>query len=596
MHVREKIAALRSALDERGLNAYVVPSSDPHISEYPPAHWTGRAWISGFDGSAGTVVVTRDRAGLWTDSRYFIAAEQALSGTPIELFREGTAGVPSLSAWLAAELGPGDTVGFDASVFSVSSERELASALGAEITLEPGDDLLDGVWTDRPALPTDTIFEHDLRFAGSSRGEKLGMLRKRMEELGATDHVVATLDDIAWLLNLRGSDVPYNPVFLAYLSVSPEEVTLFVDSRKLDAGLQRALEDDGVVIAPYETVWGAVASVADGRRILISPEQINVKLERAIPSQCERIESLNPSSVMKAKKNANELGCLDEVMVRDGVAMVEFLNWLDAALRAGEQVDELRAEHRLREFRARGERFVSESFRTISGYRGHGAIVHYSASEESASVLEQVGIYLLDSGAQYSDGTTDITRTVALGTPTEEQRREFTLVLKAHIALAISRFPSGTTGVALDAIARNWLWREGMNYGHGTGHGVGFFLNVHEGPHRVATKRSDVPLEPGMLVSNEPGLYRADRYGIRIENLVVVEEDVQNEFGSFLRFRTLTLCPIDRSLVDVRLLLPYELDWLNHYHREVRDRLRGRLSGPAATWLDSACAALGVEA
>lgn len=592
MQVREKIAALQAALEQSKLDAYVIPSSDPHISEYPPAHWAARAWVSGFDGSAGTVVVTRDRAGLWTDSRYFIAAEQALAGTPFELFREGMPGVPSFSAWLAGELDDGASVGFDASVVSLATLRALEQEFGQKVDVVPGEDLLDAVWSDRPALPSEPLFPHDLRFAGSSRGEKLGLLRKRIERLGATDHVIATLDDIAWLLNLRGSDVPYNPVFVAYLLVSTEEATLFVDDGKVDPELRHVLEADGVAIAPYSRVWDEIGSLPAGRRILISPEQINVRLYQDIPAHCERVEALNPTSWMKARKNASELDSLSDVMTRDGAAMVEFLSWLTGAVASGEQVDELRAEQELRAFRARDEQFVSESFRTISAYRGHGAIVHYSASEASSAVLEQAGVYLLDSGGQYRDGTTDITRTIALGTPSDEQKHEFTLVLKAHISLATARFPVGTTGVALDAIARDRLWREGFNYGHGTGHGVGFFLNVHEGPQRVATRRSDVPLEAGMLVSNEPGLYRADQYGIRIENLISVEEDVKNDFGSFLCFRTLTLCPIDRTLISTKLLTAQEIDWLNRYHREVRERLRGRLSETAAHWLDEACSVI----
>ncbi len=590
MQVRDRLRALRSQMKERELDAYIIPSSDPHISEYPPACWAGRAWLSGFHGSAGTLVVTTEKAGLWTDSRYFIAAEQALAGSSIELFREGEPQVPSCNAWLADELSAGDRLGFDASVHSVASARSLSSDLsGAGVEVVPSDDLLDKIWTDRPGLPSEPIFAHETRFCGSSRGEKLSQLRLAMDKQGATHHLVCTLDDIAWLLNLRGSDVPYNPVFIAYLLVSADEAVLFVDETKLPPELSQTLRTEGVTVQPYGTTAEHVGALAPQSSVLYSPEQTNVFLERAMPDECRRIELLNPSSSLKARKSSVELESLSRVMVRDGVAMVELLSWLSRSLENGDEVDELGAEEKLRELRSRGERFVSESFRTIAAYRGHGAIVHYGATRESAAQLQQAGLFLLDSGGQYLDGTTDITRTVALGHPTVEQQREFTLVLKAHISLATLRFPPGTTGVAIDAIARHWLWRERLNYGHGTGHGVGFFLNVHEGPQRIAQRRSDVPLEPGMLVSNEPGLYRTERYGIRIENLVVVREDQRTEFGTFLRFDTLTLCPIDRSLIEPSLLTDDELEWVNGYHRDVRDALRGGLCTEAAEWLDRAC-------
>ncbi len=579
-------------MEARGLAAYVVPSSDPHQSEYPPDHWKLRQWISGFGGSAGTVVVTSDRAGLWTDFRYYLEAESALRGSGIELFRLGSPDVPDYPAWLAAELERGDKVGFDAECFSIAAARSLEETLTPRnIELVPGDDLIGTLWSDRPARPSRPVFLHEERFAGQSRGEKLFAFREKMGELGADYHLISTLDDIAWVLNIRGSDVSYNPVALAHLVVDPQGGVLHIDADRLASDVRVELEAAGVRIRPYDETAQTLASIPGGSRVIVSPQQASVAMRARLRPDVRVVERANLSSEVKAQKNATELDHLRDVMVRDGVAMVRFLHWLLAAL-GDEPVTELSAEGRLREFRSEGERFVSESFRTISAYRGHGAIVHYASSPESDVELERAGLYLIDSGGQYYDGTTDITRTVALGAPSDQARRDFTLVLKAHIGLATLSFPAGTTGHMIDAVCREHLWRERMNYGHGTGHGVGFFLNVHEGPHRISQQPSDVPLRPGMVVSVEPGLYRADQYGIRTENLVTVVEDERNEFGSFLRFETLTLCPIDRSLMDASILAAGERSWIDEYHRSVRDRLYGGLEQPVAEWLDEACAPL----
>ena len=592
MEIRKRLDALRSLMAERGLDAYVVPSSDPHQSEYPPDHWQQRAWISGFTGSAGTVVVTAERAGLWTDFRYYLEAEQALAGTGIELFRMGEAGVPDYPQWLAGELARGGCVGFDELCVSLATARRLEAELApAGVDVAPGDDLIGQIWLDRPPLPNRPVIVHDVRFAGQSRGEKLSILRERMEELGADYHLISTLDDIAWLLNIRGSDVPYNPVTVSHMLVGRSRATLYVNEAQLGSDVRTELEGAGITIRPYTEALAGVSAVDASSTVIISPEQVSTGFVRALPEGVRTVERTNITTHGKAKKNAVELDHLRTAMVRDGVAMVRFLHWLAGSV-GEEEVTELSAAERLRELRSRGEQFVSEAFRTITSYRGHGAIVHYSADESTSARLEPAGIYLVDSGAQYYDGTTDITRTVALGEPTEQARRDFTLVLKAHIGLATLRFPVGTNGHMIDVVCREHLWRERMNYGHGTGHGVGFFLNVHEGPMRISQHPNDVALEPGMVVSNEPGIYRNDQYGMRTENLIAVVEDETTEFGTFLRFETLTLCPIDRSLIDASLLTRGERSWLNDYHRRVRERLLGHLEGETARWLEAACAPL----
>ncbi len=572
---------------EREIDAYVIPSSDPHQSEYPPEHWRSRAWISGFDGSAGTVVVTADRAGLWTDFRYYLHGEKAVAGTGIELFRSGEPDVSEYPEWLADELTAGGRVAFDGMCVSLFAARALGSVLRDKgIAVEPTADLLESIWRDKPPLSKLPIHVYDARYAGASRGEKLSAIRGRMQEIGVEHHVISTLDDIAWLLNIRGADVIYLPVAVCHAIVSRTDARLFIDAEKVGPDVASELESDGVTLYPYEEFLNAVGSLAGS--VLLSPSQVSAAVADSIPEKVRRVEQLNLTTSAKARKNSTELEHIRQVMIRDGVAMVRYLHWLSGAV-ATEDVTELSAEMKLEEFRAQGDRFVSPSFRTISAYRGHGAIVHYLATEESDSLLEPAGLYLVDSGGQYLDGTTDITRTVTLGEPTDEERKDYTLVLKGHTALATLRFPVGTTGPLIDAIARQFLWRERMNYGHGTGHGVGFFLSVHEGPQQINQKTSDVKLEPGMLISNEPGIYRAGRHGVRIENLVIVTEDARTDFGEFLGFETVTLCPFDSSLIDTSLLAAEEIAWVNDYHRRVRDKLLGHLDGAAGEWLEEAC-------
>jgi Xaa-Pro aminopeptidase len=578
---------------EAELTAYVIPSSDPHQSEYPPEHWKSRQWISGFEGSAGTVVVTLERAGLWTDSRYYLEAEECLAGTPIELFRAGQPEVPQYIDWLSRTLPAGSRVGFDAMVLSLETARSLERGLApAGIESVPSEDLIEPVWEDRPALPdaaAELVEEH---MFGESRGAKLARVRAAVNELDAEAHLIATLDDIAWTLNLRGKDVPYNPVVLAYLAVEEKGAVLFMDPAKLSEYDRSALRREGVTLQDYDAVWSYLSRLPQERSVLYDPQRVSAGLAHALPPHVVPVERQNPSVALKARKNRVELEHLRACMISDGVAMCEFLHWLETTAPQG-GLTELDAARRLGEFRAARPAFVNASFETIAGYGAHGAIVHYRVTDDSNARLEPGSLLLLDSGGQYRNGTTDITRTVPIGVPNGEMRRDFTLVLRAHIALATTRFPTGTSGHQLDAIPRRPMWDAGINYGHGTGHGVGFFLNVHEGPQRISAMPNTVALEPGMVISNEPGLYRAGRYGIRIENLVAVREEETTDFGTFLAFETLTLCPIDRELIETAMLSSGERDWIDSYHGTVWERLEGELAGDMRDWLEKKTRPLG---
>ena len=580
---------------EAGLSAYVVPSSDPHQSEYPPEHWKSRQWISGFEGSAGTVVVTLETAGLWTDARYYLEAEEALDGTPISLFRAGQPEVPQYIEWLAQNLPAGSRVGFDASVMALDTARNLEARLSAAgVETAPWEDLFDGLWSPRPPLPDAAAYLISEDTVGESRSERLERLRGVMKKAGADVHLIAALDDIAWTLNIRGSDVAFNPVVLAYLAVDETSATLFIDPGKLGPAERSALESAGVAIWGYEELWSYLEGLSARTSVFYDPARVSVRLSDTLPSDASHVERRNPATDFKARKNETELSNLRACMVADGVAMERFLHWLEG--RTGSSgaepvagADAPRTERdvqeKLRELRAEQPGFVNESFETIAGYGAHGAVVHYRVTPQSNATLEPGGVLLVDSGGQYLRGTTDITRTVMIGEPTDAVRSDFTLVLKAHIALATTRFPTGTTGHQLDAIPRRVMWQRGANYGHGTGHGVGFFLNVHEGPHRISAMPNAVTLEPGMIVSNEPGLYRAGRHGIRIENLVDIRKMSETDFGRFLGFETLTLCHIERSLIDTSMLTDEERQWVDSYHRMVWDRLGGELEEPIRSWL-----------
>jgi Xaa-Pro aminopeptidase len=575
------------------LSAYVIPSSDPHQSEYPPEHWKARQWISGFEGSAGTVVVTLETAGLWTDARYYLEAEEALDGTPITLFRAGQPEVPQYIEWLAQNLPAGSRVGFDASVMALETARRLQERLSAAgMETAPWKDLFEGLWSPRPPLPNAAAYLVDETTVGESRDQRLERLRGAMRETGADVHLIASLDDIAWTLNIRGSDVPFNPVVLAYLAVEASGAVLFMDPAKLGSSERSALEAAGVTVRGYEELWHYLERLSAECRILLDPARVSVRLVEGVPSGASRVERRNPASDFKARKNETELSNLRACMVADGVAMERFLYWLEKPTGSGESArgaDATRTERdvqeKLRHLRSEQPGFVNESFETIAGYGAHGAIVHYRVTPQTNAALEPGGVLLVDSGGQYVRGTTDITRTVMIGEPTDAVRSDFTLVLKAHIALATTRFPIGTTGHQLDAIPRRVMWQRGANYGHGTGHGVGFFLNVHEGPQRISAMPNTVALEPGMVVSNEPGLYRAGSHGIRIENLVDVYEDSETDFGRFLAFETLTLCHIERSLIDTTMLTDEERTWIDSYHGKVWEKLAGELEEPVRSWL-----------
>ncbi|MFP4644923.1 MAG: aminopeptidase P family protein [Spirochaetales bacterium] len=595
-----RIAALRRVLEREGLAAWVAFDADPHGSEYVAERFRARSWLSGFRGSAGTLVVTADNAGLWTDSRYYLEAEEALAGTEITLFRSGLPEVPDYPAWLAGTLagsgstgGEGLKVGVDSACTSLAEFRRLRDILAASgVEVVAGGDLLDSVWEDRPGMPQEAVRDLSADFTGEPREARLERVRARLRNRGASALLLSSLDDIAWVLNLRGADVPYNPVFLSFLLIGRDSATLFVDPAKLDDDLRAALEAARVSVQAYAAVFDAAASLSaeEGACVLLSPDKTSVALRDAIPESAAVKEEPDVTTTMKARKSETEVSGVRNAMRRDGRAMVRFLRWLEAAVADARgqapAVTEQSAAETLHSFRAEEEYFAGPSFPTISAFAGHGAIVHYSVNEESNVELGE-GMYLVDSGGQYLDGTTDITRTVWFGDPPPAAREDFTLVLKAHIALATVRYPKGTTGTSLDAVARDPLWRHGRTYGHGTGHGVGCYLNVHEGPQRLAPKPSTVALEPGMISSNEPGLYRAGNYGVRIENLVLTIRDGETDFGAFYAFETLTLCPIDTRLVEPSLLSEAELDWLNAYHRRVYEELSPMLEQADRAWLEA---------
>jgi Xaa-Pro aminopeptidase len=593
-----RIAALRDLMQQRGIAACIVPTADPHLSEYLPAHWQAREWLSGFTGSAGTLVVTPDFAGVWTDSRYFSQAERQLAGSSVELVKLNVPHTPEHVEWLCRRVNPGDKVACAADMLSLASERSLREALakhGAELV---EDDLPGSVWKDRPPLPHAPIYEHPLEYAIHGHAEKLADVREAMKQAGATHHIVSALDEIAWVLNLRGSDVEYNPVFLSHLLVDADGATLFVEVAKLDADLQGTLAADGIRTEPYASVGDALRSLPHDAKLLLAPAQVSAAVAHAIPEHVTRIEAPSPITAAKARKGGREMEHVREAMRRDGVALVRGARWIEESLKGGKHLTELDVDEKLRELRSQQPGFVSESFSTIAGYQANAALPHYRATPESHSELKPIGMLLIDSGAQYLGGTTDITRMWALGETTPEQRRDVTLVLKGVIALSRAKFPRGTSGQQIDALARAPIWAAGVDYGHGTGHGVGYCLNVHEGPQSIRPPRSAQHLEAmdvGMITSIEPGIYKPGRHGVRIENLAATVPAGDGEFGEFLAFETVTLCPIDTRLLDVALLDANEIAWLDGYHAMVRERLAPLLDDPAdRAWLDARCAPLAI--
>ncbi|KQW36011.1 aminopeptidase P family protein [Rhizobacter sp. Root404] len=586
---RLRIEKVRDALRRHGLAAVLVPSSDPHLSEYLPARWQGRQWLSGFTGSMGTLVVTLDTAAVFADSRYWVQAEAELAGTGTELVKIPTGNSMAHVEWLARHVPAGATVGVDGSVLGLAAAQQLQTALtAARVNLRTDFDALAEVWPERPGLPDAAVYEHRAPEAPLPRAAKLAQVRAAMAQHGATHHFISTVDDIAWLFNLRGADVSFNPVFLAHALVDARGVTLFVADGKVAPALQAALAGDGVRVAPYAAATTALAALPGEAVLLIDPKRVTFGARSAVKVRV--VEAINPSTLAKSRKTDAEAAHVRAAMAQDGAAMCEFYAWFEAALADGtrsEPITELTIDEQLSAARARRPGFVGLSFNTIAAFNPNGAMPHYHATPESHATIEGHGLLLIDSGGQYLGGTTDITRVWPIGTITAEHRRDYTLVLKGTLALSRTRFPRGTLSPMLDAIARAPLWAEGLEYGHGTGHGVGYFLNVHEGPQSISKAIPDatMAMEPGMITSIEPGLYRPGRWGIRIENLVLNVPAVTTEFGEFLEFETLTLCPIDTRCIDRTLLRADEIDWLNAYHATVRERLAPLVDGAALAWL-----------
>lgn len=590
----KRVDMLREVMRRERIDAFVFPSTDAHNSEYVADHWKSREWISGFDGSAGMAVVTMHHAALWTDSRYFLAAEQQLAGTGYELMKLKVAGTPSIAEWLGSELADidGAIVGLDGAVNSYATVEALTAELRAQggITVRVNFDPMRIIWTDRPAIPLHPVRLQPLAYAGEPAHEKLDRLRRALRGSHCDGMLVSALDDIAWLLNLRGSDVHCNPVFVSYLLVDSRRATLYINKVKLPDEVRAYLDAEGVDVDEYDRVGEGLARYFE-YNILMDADETSALLPRLVDKRTKVVFATSPVPMMKAVKNEAEIAGFRQAMIRDGVAMVKFLHWLRPAVEAGGQT-EMSVDRKLTALRAEQPRFRDISFDTIAGYQAHGAIVHYEATPETDAPLRPEGLLLLDSGAQYDDGTTDITRTIALGPITEEQRHVYTLVLKGHIQLELARFPRGASGTQIDALARVALWREGYNYLHGTGHGVGSCLNVHEGPHQIRMEYRPAPLLPGMTVTDEPGLYLADRFGVRIENTLLIRESLTTEFGEFLEMESLTLCPIDKTPIDRSLLLPEEVEWLDRYHQTVFDRLSPYLDDEERAWLADATSPL----
>lgn len=588
-NINQRLASLREVMKREHLAAFIFPSTDAHQSEYVADHWLGRAWISGFNGSAGTAVVTMTSAALWTDSRYFLAAEEQLHGTEFQLMKLRIPGTPSIAEWLGKELADvaSPEVGLDGWVNSYAATSSLISDLrkAGGITMRTNLDPLAEIWKDRPSIPENPVEIQPLEYAGEDATSKIQRIRKALRTYHADGMLVSALDDLAWTLNLRGTDVHCNPVFVSYLLIASDKVSLFVDEAKVSAEVRAYLEAHGVSLYNYNKVEDGLKEYSE-YNILLDANETSYYLWKTVRCQ-EIVNHTSPIPAMKAVKSEAEIAGYHRAMLRDGVTMVKFLKWLVPAVEAGGQT-EMSIDRKLTSLRAEQDLFRDISFDTIAGYQAHGAIVHYEASAETDAPLKPEGFLLLDSGAQYQDGTTDITRTIALGPVTEEMKHIYTLVLKGHIQLELAKFPDGASGTQLDALARECMWREGLNFLHGTGHGVGSYLNVHEGPHQVRMEYMPAPLRSGMTVTDEPGLYLAGKFGVRIENTLLIKDYMETEFGKFLQMESLTLCPIDTAPIDVDMLLPEELNWLNSYHAEVYAKLAPYLDEEEQIWLKNA--------
>lgn len=592
MTIIERITALREVLKLNGLKAFIVPSTDPHMSEYVAPHWETRQWISGFTGSAGTVVITENEAGLWTDSRYFLQANEQLQGTGIDLYKEKLPETPTIAEFLQARLSKGDIVGIDGQVFSLATAKAMGQELGEKgIELKSVADPFENIWDNRPPIPQNLVFILPFQYTGEGCQEKVERIRQQMKKDNIDVTLITALDEIAWVLNLRGNDVHCNPVFVSFLLVSHQDVKLYIDECKLTPEVKSYLNDCEVKVYPYMEFYSDLEQNTNTNKVLADPAYLNYAIYQDLSPLCELIEHKTYVALMKAIRNQTEIGNLHRAMIKDGVALVKFLKWLDTEADIYHET-EMSVDRQLHAFRAAQADYIGESFDTIAGYGAHGAIVHYEATPETDAALEPKGFLLLDSGAQYLDGTTDITRTIPLGHLTQEEKEDYTLILKGHIDLAMAIFPERTRGAQLDILARQPIWRHRMNYLHGTGHGVGSFLNVHEGPHSIRMEDNPVTLQAGMVVTNEPGIYKAGSHGIRTENILLVVPAGEGMFGNYLQFETVTLCPIDKRPIIKELLSDEEVGWFNQYHQRVFDLLSPQLDYDERYWLANATSPL----
>jgi len=584
----DKLRLLRKTMKSNGLDACLIPMTDPHMGEYVPDYWKVIQWMCSFSGSAATIVVTKKFAGLWTDSRYFLQAERQLKGSGIELMKLKLPHTPEYIDWFSENLDSGSIMGLNGEVVSIGLFRQLKEKLESSgIKLKETNDPTQELWTDRKELTGSRVYDHAVSFAGLDRVKKIGKIRESMHEKRVNYHLLSALDDIAWTFNIRASDVQYSPLAISFALISETNSFLFIDQDRIPLELRNDLLKAGIEILPYRQIYSTLANLSPTARVYLSIAYVNAQLYNSIPEECTIVEGISIPTLLKSIKSGKEIAHIKNAMVRDGVALTKFYYWLEDNLESGE-LNEMSVSEKIEEFRAEQDYYMGPSFATIAGYREHGAIVHYEANAETNIPLATEGIFLLDSGGQYLDGTTDITRTISLGNPTVQQKRDFTLVLKGTIQLAMCVFPEGTRGYQIEVLARKALWNHGFNYGHGTGHGVGYFLNVHEGPQNIGSSASgsnDIPLQAGMLISDEPGLYREGEYGIRTENLVLVKEVQETEFGRFMGFETLSLCYIDQNLIEQGLLEKEEIDWINTYHKKVFEVLSPLLDEDLKNWL-----------
>ena len=584
----DKLTSLRSSMKDSGIDTYIIPSADPHLGENVPDRWRIIQWLTAFSGSSATVVITQSFAGLWTDSRYFIQAEEQLKGTGITLMKPLLTGNKDLTVWLKENTKEGSRIAFDGNTFSISRLRKLETELkGQKIVIDIEKDLISGIWTDRPELPDIMAFEHDISFCGASRYDKIARVRDKMKQMGVNYNLLCAPDDIMWMLNIRGGDLKFSPLLLSFAIIGEDQILLFADENKFPLRIATEFDKLNIVILPYEETAGILSTLSPESVILITPASTSAVLYNSLPDGITIVENISIPARLKSIKNNTEISNIEKVMVKDGTALTKFFFWLETVGYSSD-LTEISISEKLNEFRTGQDNYLCSSFQTISAFNDHGALPHYTATPETDSKIKSTGILLIDSGGHYLDGTTDITRTIAIGRPSKQQKTDFTLVLKGMISLSMVKFPSTTRGYQLDILARKALWENGLNYGHGTGHGVGFCLNVHEGPQSISPGTipdSNIVIQPGMLISNEPAIYREGEYGIRIENLILCYEDEENEFGQFLRFATVSLCYIDKNLIDRSLLEPNEIIWVNDYHMEVFERLSPYLTEDEKEWL-----------